>query len=58
MEDLFRRFQAWLDSTSSSLDQLSPAAAVGQAEREEQLKQAKVIIIISHMMHVLHGKLW
>ena len=42
MEDLFHQFQAWLESTNLTLDKLSPAAT-DQAEREEQLKQAKVI---------------
>ena len=49
MEDLFHQFQAWLESTNATLEQLTPAAAIGQPEREKQLEQAKVIIT-SHMM--------
>ena len=44
MEDLFRQFQAWLEDSNSSLDQLSPAAT-DQTERGEQLKKAKVSFI-------------
>ena len=41
MEDLFRQFRAWLESTNGTLDKLSPAAT-DQAEREQQLQKAKV----------------
>ena len=41
MEDLFRQFKAWLESTNDTLDKLSPAASE-QPEREQQLQKAKV----------------
>lgn len=41
MEDLFRQFRAWLESTNDTLDKLSPAAT-DQPERGQQLQKAKV----------------